>query len=193
MPLKNKLIVILFVLFFAGVLYGSLAAAFAPADIIEKLAGITGGFADKRAEQSLFITFLNSFASNMLILAVVFVLGFSAVTQPAELFVPLFYGLGLGISMGYIYKTRLFEGVVYCAVLVIPHTVISLIAIILAVRESFFMSNLFLGCVVPKLTGELSAETVKLYSLKALVLSGAVLIAAAADCLLTFIFAGLFV
>lgn len=192
-PFKDKLLVILFLLFLAGVLYGGIIAASATEDIVEKLSGITGGFVCKRAEQSLLTTFLSSFGSNLLILAVMFALGFSAIAQPFELFAPVFYGLGVGITMGYIYKTQLFKGVVYCAVLVVPHTVIALTAIVLAAREAFLMSNLFLGCALPKLSGELSHETLKLYSVKGLVLSAVVLISAIVDCMLTFIFAGLFV
>ena len=192
-PFKDKLLIILFLLFLIGVLYGGLIAASASDDVIAKLSGITGGFADKRAQQSLLSTFFSSLGSYMLILFALYILGFSSISQPLELFVPAFYGLGIGITMGYIYKTQLFKGVVYCAVLVVPHTVIALTAIVLAAREAFLMSNLFLGCVFPKLAGELSSETLKLYSVKCVVLSAVILISAVVDCLLTFIFAGLFV
>lgn len=192
-PFRNKLIVILFLLFFCGVLYGSLAAATAPREIVGQVAGITGGFADKRAEQSLLTTFVNSFGTNIVLLIIIYLLGFSAISQPIELFLPIFYGLGVGISMGVIYKIQLFQGIVYSAVLIVPHTVVALFAIILATREAFLMSNLFLGSAIPKLYGDISLETIKLYTLKFLVLSVIVLVSALADCMLTFLFARLFV
>lgn len=190
--IKNKLIIGLFIIFFLGMWYGSVTVAIAPKEIVTKLSQITVGFADKRVEQSVFSTFIHSFGADAFVLIILYLLGFSAIAQPLELFVPAFYGLGVGASMGYIYSAYSFQGIVYCFVMIVPTTVISTFAVVLATREACFMSNLFLGNIIPRFKADISIQTLKLYSIKYLVLLGFALASAVVDCVFTFLFAGLF-
>ena len=190
---KNKLTMLIAAFFFAGMLYGALLVGFGEKGLIDSLDFITKGYVESRTEQSLLVTFGHSFCSSGIFILVLFVLGFSAVSIPVIVFLPLFKGLGLGVSIGYLYTVYAVKGAAFCAVLVLPAALFSTFAIILAGRESLKLSLLFLSSFVPRINGTISPRGVKLYCAKFLVLLAIVIISSLIDCVTTFLFAGFLV
>ncbi len=187
---KNKLTVTMAALFFVGMTYGSIIVGFGDEKLLHTLAFMTKGYMAGRVEQSLAETFLNSLYTSGAFVLLLFLLGFSAISIPAILFLPLFKGLGLGLSVGYLYITYGVKGVAFTAAVILPAALLSTFAIILAGREAFRLSVLFLSSFIPRLSGTITPRTVKLYCAKFLVLAGIVLISAIIDCAVTFLFSG---
>lgn len=182
---------LIIVLFFLGLLYGAVLSSASSQDTLDKLSFVTQGFMSKRAEQSLFYTFFNSLASSAILLLLLFVFGFSAIAQPVSLLVPVFRGLGLGVSMGYFYLNDGFKGAAFCLLLIVPQALISTLALVLGTRESIRFSNTFFSILLPKKEIETDGAF-RLYFTKFGVLFCILLIAAVIDCICTFLFAGFF-
>lgn len=189
---KNRFLLVLFLLFFFGVVYGALVISQGSRQLMDTLSFMTDNFLSLRSEQSLLQTFFRSFGMHLGMMAVLYVMGFSAISQPVSLFIPAFYGLGFGLSVGYLYSSMGAKAILVTAVIILPHAMISTVALILAVRESVRLSNLFLAGFVPKLTGSVSLKAVKLYSVKYLILLLFMLLASFVDGIFTFLFARFF-
>lgn len=190
---KNKLTAVMTALFFAGMAYGALVVGFGDDKMLHSLSFMTKGYMNSRVEQSMAVTFLHSLCSSGCFVLALFLLGFSSVSIPAIVILPFFKGLGLGTSLGYLYITYALKGIAFSAAIILPAAIFSTFAIILASREAFKLSLLFLATFVPRLPGGLSPRVIKLYCAKFLVLSGIMLIAAVIDSTVTFLFSGFLV
>lgn len=89
---KNKITVLVSVLFFAGMLYGALLIGFGEKGFLDSLGFMTKGYADGRTGQTVLTTFFNSFVSAGTFILLLFLLGFSAISAPLILFLPFFRG-----------------------------------------------------------------------------------------------------
>ncbi|WP_270739198.1 stage II sporulation protein M [Massilioclostridium coli] len=182
---------LILLLFIIGMIYGAVLAGTSSEEMLNKLSFLTQGFMDQRAEQSLVYTFLNSLGSTASLLLTLFLLGFCAIGQPFAGFVPIFRGLGLGLSMGSFYLQDGIKGVLFCLLLLLPPAAISTFALILGTRESIKFSNLFFSVLLPDKNLE-TKGMLKLYCTKFGVLFGILLVSALIDCICTFLFAGFF-
>lgn len=189
---KNKLLFSLFLLFFFGVLYGALIVSYGSPQLIETLSFMKESFLSLRAEQSLLQTFLRSFGIHAALLTLLFLCGFSAISHLVSFGMPAFYGLGFGLSVGYLYASMGAKAILFTVVIILPHSIISTVALVLASRESIRLSNLFLAGFIPKLSGSISLQAVKLYTLKYVILLLFLLAASFLDGLFTFLFARFF-
>lgn len=140
---SRTFLAVLMILLLVGVLIGSLTLSHMSEENLNNLTFITQGFFKNRTEQTLLQTLWISFSSAGGIILVCFIMGFSAVSQPVELAIPIFRGIGLGTSISYLYISCGLKGFFITAVMILPHAVISSLAILLAVRESIRMSNIF--------------------------------------------------
>lgn len=73
------------------------------------------------------------------LLLVLFMGGLSAYGMPIACVVPLFWGMGLGMTLGY-YYTQGGSGVLFSALLVLPHSLVEGIAILLGSAQSLQLS-----------------------------------------------------
>lgn len=189
---KISFLKVLFILFFIGMIYGALLVGLSDSGIQNKLAFLTQEFVNKRTEQSIVFTFFSSFGSSMMLLIILFLLGFWAIGQPAALFVPIFRGLGLGMSMAQMYVAYNFKGVLFCLILILPQVIISTIGLLLGTRESVRFSNVFFRYFLPGKYDPPESGLFKMYLLKFIVLTGFMAASAAVDGICTFLFAGFF-
>ena len=158
---KNKLTAVMTALFFVGMAYGALVVGFGDDKMLHSLSFMTKlsngrfekGYMNSRAEQSMAITFFNSLWSTGCFILALFLLGFSSVSIPAIVILPFFKGLGLGTSLGYLYITYALKGIAFSAAVILPAAIFSTFAMILASREAFKLSLLFLAAFVPRLQG----------------------------------------
>jgi hypothetical protein len=179
------------VLFFIGMMYGAVFLRSGTPAFLEQLGQIHENYLFQRQEQSALMAFLTTLTSSSLFLLGSFVAGFCAIGHPVTICIPFIRGLGVGSYMGYLYLNYGLTGVAYSILLIIPGMVISMLALVLSCRESFRMSNLILWGFV-KETGKINRNVLSLYLKKHLVLFLFLLVSAAVDSILNFIFAGMF-
>ncbi|WP_040197006.1 stage II sporulation protein M [Candidatus Soleaferrea massiliensis] len=146
---KNYRSILFFALFFIGMIIGAMLIRNAPGETLDNLASITGGFVDKRAQQSFADTLISSFMSNSLYLMLLFIFGFCAIAQPFITAVPLFKGLGLGFSIGYFYAYYKLQGLLYVLLIILPGALITTAVVIAACNQAYSLSLIFLRGINP--------------------------------------------
>lgn len=138
----------LFTLLFAavlilGVVTGSLLTKQMDVSALSDLGLITEEFMKVKLEQTFWQNFLFSFGSGFLYLFILFLMGFTAISQPLMLGAVFFKGLGLGLSMGYAYSTLGQNGILASMVFLLPNALFISFAILWAAKESLKLSVLF--------------------------------------------------
>ena len=128
--------------FISGLISGSLIVGGYSETSETALDVVISGFIDVRTGQSILTTFYNSLVSTVPLLIITFILGLCAIGVPFIPFISVFRGLGLGISMGYLYAFQGLKGIGYCALIIIPPAIVSSIAIILACKEALRFSSI---------------------------------------------------
>lgn len=91
--------------------------------------------------------FSSCFSVECLIL-LLFVSGLSACGAPATVVAPVFYGLGLGLSQAY-WGAQGGQGLLMSAVLIWPHSLIEMLALLMGCCESLRMSLLLASQLLP--------------------------------------------
>ncbi|MCL2054557.1 MAG: hypothetical protein FWG90_09045 [Oscillospiraceae bacterium] len=176
------------ILFLIGVLFGTILYRL-NSESADKLSELAGSFIAGRLEQTFWQTLVNSFAGAFILLLVCFVLGFGAIFQPLEAMIPVFRGIGLGVSLAGMYSRYGAGGVGISLVLIVPNGVISALVLIIGVREAMRMSN-SIGAIVFTRKSGFEPVDYKLYFTKFIVLTAILTVSSLADSLLTFLFAG---
>ena len=126
----------------------------------------------------------------ILLLLVLFVSGLSACGAPFSVLVPVFWGFGLGLTQAQYYAVG-WQGVLVIAAVMLPHTVMELVALLMGASESLRMSLRFTVLLLPRSAhcGGLWQEF-RLYGLRFLVLALLLFGAGAVDVILRLIFSG---
>ncbi|MDD2362121.1 MAG: hypothetical protein PHH84_04070 [Oscillospiraceae bacterium] len=144
----NRLLLLFTLVFLAGVLIGVMVFSLSNVLISDELATILevrviiDGF--KGGITALF----SSCFSTLFLLSLLFVLGLSACGAPFASVVPLFFGMGLGLTEAY-YASLGFKGMVAAAILIIPHYIIAATALLFGSMESIHMSVLLSRQLLP--------------------------------------------
>ena len=95
-----------------------------------------------------FSQFWSSCFQPILLLALLFVSGLSACGIPAALVVPVFWGIGLGLTEAYYFAAG-FGGAAVVAAVLLPHSVMEAVALLMGASECFRMSARFAVCLSP--------------------------------------------
>lgn len=183
---KNNSLTMLAVLYFAGVLTGTILYCIPNGERLQIFDGITGNLISNRLEQSFGETLVSSFSGSFVLLLICFLLGFSAIAQPVELLVPVFQGLGAGVSVAGMYGNFGFAGIGISAVLVVPGAVISAFAIIIAAREAVNLSSSVCSSVWGK-ESSCNSIDLKLYFTKFVILCVILVAASLVESFITFL------
>ncbi len=189
---RNKIMSVLLVSFLVAMLYGSVLISQADESLKNKLVFLTQEYLSIRGEQSVLSTFLTSISTLSIYLVSGFLLGFFAFGQPCCIFIILFRGFGLGLSMGQIYLDYQAQGVVYCLVLIVPAAVLFTLILTAALKDSIQLSNLFLAVLFPRF-GNLAAQEslLKVYTIRYLVYFLLTFLIAALESGMNFLFSGI--
>ncbi|MCL2089536.1 MAG: hypothetical protein FWH14_08640 [Oscillospiraceae bacterium] len=186
---KNKLLAALSFVFVIGMLYG--AAMVGSSDgMNDRLEFITQGFINERTGESLIGIFGVSLQSSASLLVLLFFSGFFAIGQPIALATPFFRGLGLGMSMGYLYANFGGRGMLFSLALIFPHALISSITLIFAAKESMRFSLGFLSRISPG--NNTAMLPVRAYVMRFVLMFMFLMAAAFSDAVFTRMFAGMF-
>lgn len=140
-----KLILLVFSLIF-GLVCGALITKKASQPFLDKISFIIERFVTARANQPALHTFLSSLLSTSLYLLAAFLVGMCVCGTPLVPLIPFVRGLGLGLSMGYLYTYQGLKGVAFSALLIVPSALISSISLIIACHEGMRLSGILFSC-----------------------------------------------
>ena len=185
----DRLLTLLAGLYFLGVVLGSILYCTLDRERAGIFDDIMGNFISGRLNNAFWETLVNSFSGGFILLVICFGMGFCVISQPAEFFVPLFRGLGVGTSIAGMYSIYGAAGAGASALLIVPGAVLSAFVLIMAAREAVRFSSALYGMTFGK--GGRERPDVKLYFTKFVILCAALAFSAFAESLLTFVFAGL--
>ncbi len=177
--------------FFFGMLYGAFLINKYDQQMLNALSFITKHFVESRAHQQLYVTFLNSAFSGLLLLAGMYLSGFSVIGAPISVGLLAFEGLGLGVSLSYLYLYHKTQGVLYSLAIIIPGALVLFFALLVACYESVSMSGYFLKYLSRREVNQ-KHNMFWRYTMKYVVFVIVVLICAVIDCTVTFFLAGYF-
>lgn len=132
-------------------------------------------------------------APHLLLLLLLFFFGFCACGTPLSLLIPLFFGAGIGLTEAYHYATGL-AGAAYTALLVLPPTLVTAAALLIACAESVRLSVALGRQLLPHaFIGGGLWQDVRLYVARFLLCGGLVFVAAVLDTVLRLLFLQYFV
>jgi len=144
----NRLLLLFTIVFMVGALIGVMVFALSNTLISGELATILEVRVIIDGFRGGITALFSSCFSTLFLLSFLFVLGFSACGAPFAAVVPLFFGIGLGLTEEY-YASTGFEGMVAAAILIIPHYIIAATALLFGSMESIRMSVLLSRQLLP--------------------------------------------
>lgn len=184
---NGKRLIAIVLLYFAGIIAGAVMYCIP----LETQSGYFRGFAESfvagREDKQFAEILVNSFCEPFAMLVICFLLGLSAAAHPAEYLVPVFHASGTGITLAGIYDIYGVDGIALSAVMIIPWTVISAFAVIIAVREALNMSTDVWSAAFGK--GTISTKIdFRLYFTKYVILCAMIVLSALAESAVTVVF-----
>lgn len=185
-------LILLSMLFLIGIFYGTLILRVNVFNNDVIINNLMEGYINKYKAQTVLACFYSSITSTCVFIVSSYLLGFSAVFQPIILFLPLIRGIGLGYLMSLIYSTYLIKGVFFCAVIILPSAIVSFFCVLFACREAIKLSNLFFFSFARKNSKKVELATIKLYTLKLVILLLISIGGAILEAVCFFLFGGIF-
>ena len=179
-------------MFILGMIYGVLLIRSQSNSLANTIAIITKEYAVQLQNGSIWQSFSGSFMSTFIFLVMPYLLGYSAISQGLIVMIPWCKGLGLGFFMSNLYTSYGLSGIGFCALIVMPSTLIAVFGIIVSSREALKLSNLFFLSFASKRHSAVSLVTIKLYNLKLLVLMLIGLIGSIIHVICVLLFSGIF-
>lgn len=145
---NNKLFILFAAVLFCGIVFGAVSGAGADRSMLNRLDFIFLTNFKMRSTQGMLPAFVASFASSVMFLFVIFLLGLSLWGSIFPAAVPFFKGYGYGLSVGFLYGAYGFQGILYNVLVILPGTFISSAAVAaaaqLASKNSFGMMRCFM-------------------------------------------------
>ncbi|MCL2035162.1 MAG: hypothetical protein FWG94_10600 [Oscillospiraceae bacterium] len=142
---KNNVLIMLAVIFIAGVAAGTFMAQNAGGEATSAVFRIVNEFIENRRNTVILRNVIYTSLSSLAFVAVLFVCGFCAISQPAVVLLPFLRGIGFGFSSAALYMNYGVSAAGFLALLMVPDMLISTIAILLCCRESLRLSGSFLN------------------------------------------------
>ncbi len=136
-------------MFIAGVALGSSAVRTLSGDLAQGLAALLRGFVDARTTQALGQTLASSLSQNLVLIIILFFSGFCAIAAPIIYMVPLFKGLGYGLTAAALLAVYGVRALPFVGFLLLPNTLLSALIIVAACEEALKMSRTFLAVIRP--------------------------------------------
>lgn len=145
---ENRRLLSFLGLFFIGVLGGVLVFTTSHGVLSKELSVMLDIPAVTQGFQGGISGLFSSCFSTVVLLLLLFLAGMSACGAPVAVLVPIFYGLGLGLTEAYYYGAG-GRGVLFTALLVVPHSLIAAAALLMGCSESLRLSLLLSGQLLP--------------------------------------------
>ena len=189
---KNKLLILMTLFFLLGMILGTLTINASDSTIINRMSFLVSSYLDKRIKQPFFTTFCSSFFSVFIYMIITYFLGFCAISTPFIFFVLIFRGLGLGMSMGYLYAYYGIQGMLFCTVMILPTAVISTVILLFASRDAQRLSVAFSSSFLPSVKTSVTPQYIKKYTVKYFAFTVIIAISSLFDSILISVFGSAF-
>lgn len=178
---------VLFNLFTFGFIFGALLLFFNKQDSLNQLSLLMQKFIKNRTNQGILTTFFSSFFSFFISILILFLTGLFPFGQPVAFFMPIFYGLGLGLSTTYLFSYNQLKGFFLNILIILPCEIIYTFILLLSAKFSIRSSNVKLKKILEK-NKEKKKSDFKTYVLRFLILFLFQVFAALIDTITTILF-----
>ena len=189
---ENRRLLLFLLLFVTGTVLGVVVFMMTHEQLADDLLLMFGQHAGISGFQEGIAVLCASCLSSFVLLGLLFLGGLSAYGAPLAFLVPLFFGLGLGLTEAYQYQLRGCMGIVYVAVLVLPHTLVAAAGLLMGCAESLRMSVAISRQLLPGSTIGGLWPMFRMYCVRFLLFVGIALVSGVLDVCLQLIAGGLF-
>lgn len=140
---KKGLYIFFFAVFFIGLVLGAAYSKSSDSTFFERLDFLFATNLAARTQMSSFEVFASCFGSDFLLILIVFLMGISVWGSAALPFVTAFKGFSVGLSSAFIFSLYRASGIGFYILVILPGTVMFLLALIYYSKESFSLSLRF--------------------------------------------------
>ncbi len=179
-------------IFILGILLGSFSHGHIGADLLKKLDFLFLTNIDSRLEYTAFDLLCSSFASSFIFVLSAFLVGFAAWGVFACPFLCAFKGYAVGISSTYMFSQYDITGIGFYILVILPGTVLFLLAFIAALKESFSQSVYMLKAYAPNFSNTTLIRHTKVFLFRYFIVLIFVSLSAIIDMVLWLLFANMF-
>lgn len=191
LPIRKE-ILIFSMLLISGLLIGVMIAKNGNESILTQVSDIFNSFYSVRENQSIGASVINSLKVSCSFWLVNLLFGLCLIGIPFVTVIPMVRGLGIGLVTGYIYSIYGIKGIGYCFLIIFPGALISFIALIYSVSDSFKMSLYTLSACINSATQKDGAEKIKIFAVRQIFYLMLFAVAAFTDGIANKLFAGMF-
>lgn len=138
---RYGLVTFFIIALFSGMIMGAVCAGTADESLLDKLDILFSNNISVRGEQTLAKTFINSFGTSFMFLALFFCLSLSPLGVAAIPLIMFFRGFGYGISSGFLCITYGFKGLIYYIFVMLLGAFISSLSLVYAAQYCFDFSK----------------------------------------------------
>lgn len=191
LPIRRE-ILMFSILLLSGLLIGVLVAKNGNESILAQVSRMFDSFYSVRENQSIGASVINSLKVSCAFWQINILFGLCIIGIPFVTAIPVIRGLGIGLVTGYIYSIYGIKGIGYCFLIIFPGALISFIALIYAVSDSFKMSLYTLSSCVNSGAPKGGAEKIKIFAVRQIFYLMLFAVSAFIDGIVNKLFAGVF-
>lgn len=191
LPIRRE-ILMFSILLLSGLLIGVLVAKNGNESILDQVSRMFDSFYSVRENQSIGASVINSLKVSCAFWLINILFGLCIIGIPFVTAIPVIRGLGIGLVTGYIYSIYGIKGIGYCFLIIFPGALISFIALIYAVSDSFKMSLYTLSSCVNSGAPKGGAEKIKIFAVRQIFYLILFAVSAFTDGIVNKLFAGVF-
>ncbi len=191
LPIRRE-ILMFSILLLSGLLIGVLVAKNGNESILTQVSRMFDSFYSVRENQSIGASVINSLKVSCAFWLINVLFGLCIIGIPFVTIIPVIRGLGIGLVTGYIYSIYGIKGIGYCFLIIFPGALISFIALIYAVSDSFKMSLYTLSSCVNSGAPKGGAEKIKIFAVRQIFYLMLFAVSAFTDGIVNKLFAGVF-
>lgn len=191
LPIRRE-ILMFSILLLSGLLIGVLVAKNGNESILTQVNRMFDSFYSVRENQSISASVVNSLKVSCAFWLINLLFGLCIIGVPFVTVIPVIRGLGIGLVTGYIYSIYGIKGIGYCFLIIFPGALISFIALIYAVSDSFKMSLYTLSSCVNSGAPKGGAEKIKIFAVRQIFYLMLFAVSAFIDGIANKLFAGVF-
>lgn len=132
--LENSRLIILVLLFAAGIIAGAIIIK-KDFELISKTEELLAEYTLKRAGQGMLQNFKYSLLTNIIFIIFAVFLSFSLIGYPLIMIVPFLKGMGIGVVSGYLYSIYKFMGLGYSLLMIYPGAIFSVFGLLIICND----------------------------------------------------------
>lgn len=188
---KNRRILIMMLLFAAGMIIGAVSLKRADSYLSGAFSDMFSVYIRSKSSQSLGMNFINSLALNAAFMLAAFVFGLCAVGLPLICILPIIRGVGIGMLSGYLYSNFALRGLGYCVLVIYPGLIPAIFALLLACSAGINSSYEMLLS-LSSVKAQRGEGSIKIYCMRFLIICILIVLAAVTDAAASRLFCRLF-